>query len=535
MPEIKIESVLGGWSPLKYFNAPGQYRSSIGIDPDFPVDDSEVGSSGFIRPTAMSVFSGATLNSTPLWILTDPKSSTIYVYTTGGRVVSYSSSFASETNAASPTSGAGNGAAYYDNYHYFATPTQIFRYGPLNGSPALSNALIANSELLDGWNGGSDSLLTNTTYPAVRGITLPNHVMHRHVDNKLYVCDVLSDSTANTNRGAVHFIKTSKTTVEGDTDADSTYNALDLPYGMYPTTLASYGTDLVIAAIEGTNTTIKQKPAAIYFWDTTSVSFQRVIQEEFPDPLITAMLNVNGMLYVFSGNASGGCRISRLSGTYSLEEVAYLPDMLPPLQGAVDAEFNKIVFGGYTTDPEASGSVYSLGSKITGLGKTIHNIFRSTSAGSTPWVTAVKFVEHASFNSKRPIIGWKDASGQGLDKISTTYSQSNFWESPVYRIGQPFVIHSIYIPLAQAVAANMTLTPKLFFDNESTSLTCKVINSTNYPNSERFIMLTPTQTGKARGLNDFFLQLKWSGSSPLLTVKLPITIVYDLEKPKNAY
>lgn len=505
---IKIDNILGGISPAQYIAGANQYDSAIGIDPDMPLTDSSVKTSGLIRPTAMSKFSSTAVSGVPLWLLTNPKNSNVYSYNSDGEVISYSSSLGSETVVGTPTSGAGNGAEYYDNYLYFATPTDISRYGPLNGSPSLANTYWSSTL--------GKTALTNTTYPSINGVTLPNHPMKYHTGrNRLYFGDVVSG------KGVIHYIATTKTTVEGDTNNGSTYNALDLRYGYYPTCIEVVDTDLVIGSIQGTNTTIDQAKATISFWDTTSTTPTKIIEKELPDPYITAMKNVNGVLIVFTGNAQGGCRVLRFIGGYSFQEVAYFEECYPPLPGAVDHILNRVVFGGMTTYPEASASVYAIGSKNAKLSinSPIHNILKATSSGSNGWVTALKYILHGNNKIRYPIIGWKDDSGYGLDKISTTYGV-NVWRSQTFRIGQPFTIDGIRIPMTASIGSNMTITPTLYIDDLTTSSALSTINNTNYPNSEK--NATQKITG-ASGKHNFLLELRWTGSA-LCMPSLPITI-----------
>lgn len=504
---ITIQSILGGEQSTEMFGRSGEFLQSFGIDPDFPKDDFSIQTSGVLRPTAMAKFSGSTVTGVPHWILTNPKTNTIYVYANDGKVHSVSSSLAMNADVATLATSSGNGAAYYDNYVYFATNTTVARYGPLNGSPAMTTSFWVTTL--------SKSALTDTTYPSLRGIEIPNHPMHKHSDGILYFGDVVSG------QGVLHSIKTVKTTVEGDTDDSSTFNILDFPFGYYPTAIETYGSDLAVALIEGTDTTIKQRRAKVTFWDTSSASFSKIIDVEFPDPLITAMKNVNGILYVWSGNASGGVRVSRFVGGYTFEELAYFEEGVPPFQGAVDAEMGKIVWGSYITEPENFAVVKSIGSKIAGLGMPVFTPFKASSATTTNQiVTAVKFVEHANNSRLRPIIGWSDNAAKGLDSITTTYTTSR-WDSTVFRVGQPFRVNKIRIPLAQAVAANMTLVPTIYIDEASSSVVLPTINTTNYPNSERNAVVVPT--ANTEGAHSFYLSLRWTGTA-LLTVTLPITI-----------
>lgn len=524
---ITIDTVSGGISQSQYFAGKAQYGSGLAIDPDMPIDETSVRSSGFLRPTSMAKFSGTEVTGVPLWFVTNPKTTNTYLYANDGKVHTIDSTLAMGTalnSGTALTSSSGNGAEYYDNYLYLAKNTDIARYGPLDGSPSLSQVYWGTTLSL--------SALTNTTYPAIRGVTMPNHPMLNDIESgNLYIADVIGTTTANINKGALHKIRTTKTTVEGDTNdtADpATYNVIDFTWGYYPSCLASYGGDLAIGLFEGTSTTIKQRNAKVAFWDKSSAQVTQYV--ELPDPLITAMKMVNGNLYVFSGNASGGCRVVKFSGGYTFTEVYYDEDGTPPLAGAVDNLLYKVLWGSSTTDPSTAGAVKSLGSKRNGFmnSNAMHVPYKASSSGTTPTVTALKFVEHASFLKPQPIIGWTDDSGKGLDKASTTYGTATF-QSEVFRVGVPFEIVSLTIPLAQATASNQTIMPTLYFDDGSSNDVLTVINSTNYP-STRHVKLEPTGSG---GQNNFFLELAWSGTA-LATVALPIIIDIETLEDRTA-
>jgi len=154
LKELQINSILDGQSNTQYFSSENSYLTSIAIDPDMPIG-SDTKASGCIVPVVYEEFSGANITGYPKWILTNIKNSLVYVYNSDGKVVSYTSALASETLVGTPTNGAGNGAVYYNNYLYFATPTDISRYGPLNGSPSLTNTV---------WTGATLGSLTDFPY-----------------------------------------------------------------------------------------------------------------------------------------------------------------------------------------------------------------------------------------------------------------------------------------------------------------------------------------------------------------------------------
>jgi len=139
-------------------------------------------------------------------------------------------------------------------------------------------------------------------------------------------------------------------------------------------------------------------------------------------------------------------------------------------------------------------------SVITAVGKVIQN------------VTLPQFV-----------FGGINASAQRIQKITTTYSNHN-WRSSVYRFDRPFDITKISFAVYPAIAANMTIIPVLYFDDENNSSIGTTINSTNYSNSEQEISLYPGNFAhKVRGEHDFFLEFQFTGTA-LATIGLPVRI-----------
>ena len=195
---ITISNILDGFSQTKYLSSEGSFDSSIGIDPDYPLTSSDTKTSGVIVPTQYADFSSTGLSVAAMWLITNPKDTNLYIYATDGELISYSSALTSgsETVIGTPTSGAGNGAVYYNNFLYLMTPTDVSRYGPLDGTPALTNTVWTGSTL------GSQRALVNTTYPTLRSVAIPNHSGHVHGDNALYFGDFVAG------KGVIHKIKT---------------------------------------------------------------------------------------------------------------------------------------------------------------------------------------------------------------------------------------------------------------------------------------------------------------------------------------
>lgn len=525
---IRFDNIFGGHTQYQYGARPGQYLKGVGIDPDLPISDA-VGdrlTSGAIRPSAYAKFSGSEVSSNPIAIITTPKTSNIYVITAGGKLISYTSAFGSETLIGTVTGSNAEGAFYYNNYIYItgtgASKNDISRYGPLDNSPAITNAW---------WSGLSLTALTNNTYPSLRGGgTIPQHWGHVHTDNFAYFCDFKDG------QGFISAIKTSKTTNEGDTNNGSQYNVLDLPFGYYPVDIESYGTDLAIAAFQTTDGTITQGKAAIFLWDTVSDSFYE--QVPLLDPLVTALLNNNGRLTVFSGSistgadVSNGYRISVVTGPQSVQEVMYSNEGCSPIQGAVAAIGNKLMWGTFqqvrtttAASPTYYASVMALGSKDASIPSGLHGIVKATATGTAAdgLVTAIANVQNSSFSYPKLAVGWRDATSFGVDSQSTTYGTS-ILQLPKVVIGKKFKINQIRMNLPVAVAANMTITPAIIKDDFSSSDTTglTVINSTNYASSERHILYYP----EIHCDHDFLLQLTISGTvlSPIL---LPIDVLIE--------
>jgi hypothetical protein len=452
----------------------------------------------------------------------NPKDSNLYVYDANGSAYTVNAAFTTVTalsDGGSLSNSLGNGAEYYDNYIYFAKNTTIARYGPLSSGPSLNGDYWVTTLSL--------TALGNTTYPTSykNNLLYPNHVMKRHSNGRLYIADVVG------NTGTIHFIRTTKTTVEGDTNDSSDYDVVHVGYGLWPTAMESFNEELVIAFYEGNNSSLKQPRAKLAFWDTTSTNVNKFIWVEYPDQIITALKNVNGVLYAVSGNVNAkGFRITRFLGGYTFEEVWYSETGEPCMPGAVDGILNQFLVGNNTTVPESDGCVYSYGLQKGAIGQGMFTPIRATGGNASTTVTSVLVADNNEFAFLSPIVGWTQAGegstgvSHGLDKQGTTYSNANqVWWSQMYRIGGRFRITRIRIPFAQALTTNMTLTPKIYIDDNITSTTLTTINSTNYP-SARFVTIRPDAL---YGENNFWLELKWTGSA-LVTVGLPIEIDFEV-------
>jgi hypothetical protein len=518
--ELKVNSIFDGNQPAQYFGTEGSFLSSIAIDPDYPISSSGVKASGFAVPIGYADFTSTNLNSTPVAIINTPKTTLTYVILANGKLLSYDSALTNEALLGTVAGGAASGGFYYNNYVYILTPTDVSRWGPLNGVAALTDNVWTGATL------GSLTALTNTTYPTLRSVSLPNHWGHVHGNNCAYFTDFVNG------QGLIHMISTKKVTAEGDTNGTtvpSAYNVLDLPIGFYPTDIASANTNLLIIGISGTDTTINQGQASYVLWDPTDTVSFFFGPEPLPDVMATAAYNKDGTIFIFTGNTQSGTRVSEFAGN-SVKPLLTLEDSLPPFPGAVDAVGERVVWGGFTTNPNANACVYAWGSKDPRLPTGLHNILKTSSAGSNPIVTALKHVLQSSYKQPQFAVGWHDGSDNGIDKYSSSATLASNIRF-MFNIGKKFQITSIRIPLAGAVDSNTTITPKVYLDDLSSSKTLTVINNTNNPSARKAIY-KGAELKDYEGENNFVLEINWTGTTPL-PVALPIRIKVEIKEDEK--
>ena len=521
-PEVlkfTFDSIENGVVSTFYEQTAGTYSNGIGIDPDSSVDGgtSNPKKSGFITPVAYQKFSSSISGKT-MAIMTNPKNEKVYTMNTGGALWSYSNTLGSETSVGTCAGTVCGGAAYYNNYLYFmgtgASANDVSRYGPLDGSPSLTNGVWTGATL------GSQTALGSTITQVPRQMRLPGHWGYVHSDGALYFCDYTNG------QGLINKIKTTKGTAEGDTNDGSAYNVLDLPFGYFPTCITSYGTDLVISAIQGQSTVLNQGKSALFFWDTFSDSFYNKV--DISDPLLTCVFNNNNVLYAFAGNSTSGFRVLQYLGGKSMQSLYYFEDGMSPYPGAVDSFGDRLSFGSFTTYPENSASVWSIGSKDGRLPKALHNSVRTTSTGANPMVTALKYFGQASNITPPLIAAWSDDSADGIDKPGGTLNA--VWRSQVCTTGKKFVIRKITVPFSDVTGSSWSAVPAIYTDDlKGTIFTLDTINDTNFPNRRNVIFKNPKMdnSNPVTGSHNFIFELRYGGST-IVGVAPPIEIEVEV-------
>ena len=589
---VTYTSILKGRASRRFGASDGQFEASSGIDPDLVISGDTL-ALGAATPCAMTKFSGSNVNDKVIAIVNCPQNTNTYVVLANGRLVRYNSSLASETLIGTVAGDNAEGATYYNNYIYiFGTgkgKDDVSRYGPLDNIPSLVDGIWAGGSLtmttgiasftiglkvtggtsgatgyiigkttgpdtliLSGVEGtfvaetvtdsgsgtgstlgaftdsilGSQTKLNDTTYPYVRNSIIPNHWGWVHSDNSLYFCDFANG------QGLIHRIHTMKSTYEGeidDTDVPSAYNVLDLPFGFYPTSIASYSTSVSITAVQTINYQINQGPAALFIWNpTNTVTFDQMIT--LPDSLATAMMVRNGELHVFTGSALKGCRISTYSGGDTVQEATYIADGTPPRQGAVDIEGRRLLFGSYCLTPQESSAVYALGSESSQSNYDLQNIISvgSLLASQTQCVTAIKSITRQNSSQSNPDIivsAYNDTDGNGLYKRGATVQGK--LSLPTAIIGRKFKIDEIHVPLGSAVASGTSIQPLISYDLGDATESLTAISNTNYPSAKKVTYVNGEMP--KTGDNSFRIDFTWSGTIAT-PIAFPITVkltIYD--------
>lgn len=396
----------------------------------------------------------------------------------------------------------------------------VSRYGPLsefgNAACVLTGAW---------WGGMGKTALTDTSYPGIQNMELPNHWGFVHSDDSLYFVDFKDGY------GMVHRIHTKKTTYEGDTDdtaVPSLYNALDLPDDFYPTCIGPYGNSVAILGIRSAATGLNQGSSSLILWNPTDTeTFDQIV--DIPDPVATAMVSKEGFLHVFSGPFSGGCRVSVYSGGDTMTEIEYIDDAIVPFPGAVEVRGERLLFGSRCYRPKETACVFSLKSRVSGT-RDVQNIATvgSQSSAKSAKCTAIRIVSQTStlVNLQMAIASSDTTSGYAGYKYGTGTLQSEI-EFPPVTVASSFRINRVRIPLATAVAANTAIVPTLWFD-DITSKALPTINFANYPNKKAVNYKSQQVGTETEGTNTFRLSLAWTGTEQT-PVMFPIDFWLDVD------
>lgn len=405
-------------------------------------DSGDVRTAGFIRPVNYATFSSTEIDAAPIAIINEPHSNMTWVVLTNGKIRAYTTALASASAASigQVTGSSASGAFYYNNYIYITGTgtsfTDVSRVGPLNTLPydAQSGNFTAGLVVTGGTSGATGKIISDVDAGATGTLTLEgisgifqdnetitdtstgsatvnrsyasliangvwtgatlgsltaltnwkppqtsfstnylNHYGFAHVDGAAYFLDFKQGL------GYIHKIQTTRTTDEGDTNNGSTYGSVSgftLPRNNYPIAASSYGTDIVVASTKNFDGTINQGGALLSFWNAADDLFYRHVK--LPDPICTCLIYANGVLYGLSGSLSGGYRLFRYVGGDMVETLKVIEDGNLPMQGAITAFGNRVVWAADTTTPYTSSGLYAYGSKSDLFVRGLHNIVQGS-------------------------------------------------------------------------------------------------------------------------------------------------------------
>lgn len=520
--QVKIDSILGGRSPIWHYGGRSQFLHSIAIDPELP-SGSLIKGSGVIMPTRMqnAIGTSGLGSAAPMWISSAQTTTGIFVYANSGSVytltgltiVADQEGGFDKAKTTGSDLGTGNGMVYYNDYMYFSTQDDISRMGRLSTTaPVFTNNYWVSTL-------GQTSLSSSVAYPSTRSVTYPSHVLHVHNDGNVYIADYADG------HGRIHRFRTDNT----GANPGQEYNVLTLPPGMMPTDFESYGTDLAILAIPEASYASGSIPrpgnSAMYLWDTVQSRFYRAVP--IREVLATCLLSKNGQLYVVAGNLDTRVILLKYLGGESFETLIDLKEGTPPPAGAADVVGNMLMFGVYGTEASTFAGVMSHGYRSGGLpGGAVNNIARITDVTNTlPIVSALKAIQSGT-SGNYPLVGWRTdtSAAYGLDRYGGSGSYASVFRSEVFNIGQDFRIRRIRIPLTVAVTSGITIIPKIYLDDEVSSAELRTINTTNYASSERIIDM---QDVDVRGYSNFYIEFQFTGTTEVGIVP-PVLIDLDI-------
>lgn len=194
-----------------------------------------------------------------------------------------------------------------------------------------------------------------------------------------------------------------------------------------------------------------------------------------------------------------------------------------PMAGAIDSYSTRMVWGSSITSPGVAGVVIAMGYKHPRLPQNaIHNIVKTTSAGTIPVVSAVRYVQQASGVLPRLVVGWHDQSASGIDKLNSGASSGSLMRWFV-NFGGKYRLNKVTIMLSAPVDVNTTITPNFYTDDLAATKNLTVINSTNYPDSQRTIEISPEVSGDHNGI----FELDFTNNTTALSVLLPIVLEWE--------
>jgi len=321
----------------------------------------------------------------------------------------------------------GKGIIFWKDYVITCGTVQMAAYGPISGSP---------SWVITGWTPDSLALTTAEAHKMVIG---PNDILY--IANQRYIASLKED-----------------TNFDPTSTGSYTFNnqALDLSENFEITTMDFLGDLLNACAYLPPSSGLGDlKSAQIFPWDTISDSFTTPAQLRSAKK-ITSCLTDGGLMYFTVEGEEGGLyafngREVGLLRRFLFMTVATGEDV-KMTSGGIMLMRDKLFFGlgNSSTNGTYSCGVYSYNIKT---GRVL--LENTISTGSDGTSSIVKISALLATSGNNYLIGWRDASTYGIDKVSgatraTSYAAS--FECPFFRVAikkEPFTFRRIEIELAR--------------------------------------------------------------------------------------
>jgi hypothetical protein len=439
----------------------------------------------FDEPTQISIMpqsvkvSGTTVTDLVKWAVSGaPYDSNIYFYSENGKLYVQNGS-GTWSLLRSVSNSHGQGLEMFQDYLYYATDTDVGRYGPLDGSPTFNDTWGSTTGVLSEGGAGTINNTSTTKFAPLKvftgGMAFGNGNQLSWWDGSVFVTDMLTF----------------------------------LP-GVNVRALEITDQYLVIGVWRGTSVTSNEF-GRLYFWDGASVTFNQFVN--IPQGGCMALLNYKNRILTFAG--SNGQLLMNYSPFSNVQNIPNLGigNSVEIYPGAVTnwRGLAQLGVAGSTDSSTVYQGVYTFGSK-TQLYPEVLNYSFSISTSTTQG-TGVK-IGCLYGQGNDLYIGWKDGSNYGVDKVtnsntpfvSATY-ESLIWDNnELYKdklLKRLKVYHS---PLATGESISIGL--KI---NRAASYTSEVTNST-VGSTETKAIIAGTQ-GRFREMQ-YQITLSGSGTSP---------------------
>ena len=338
--------------------------------------------------------SGTVVTDLPKWIEHDPVNDKTYAYGDDGNFYVESAGSWSALTAASTA--AGQGLHIWNDYVYLRKTAALARYGPLSGSPTITQAWQTTSVQTENQHGPIVDFLGNLYFANGRFL--------------------------------------------GEWDGTTwTYNKLTLPIGWKIRTMAVLGEDLVMGGWQGTNIYDYEK-GYLWFWngtDTSVTSFLEVSEGAVDamavaDNILYFIAGSVGNLYVYTGQVVKMRQITNLLATDDYMEI--YPGAMTIHRGDL-----QIGVAGVTDSSDITQGVYSYGRPSKNYPRAMnidHIISTGTKGGTTLKIGSLCGVGPNEF-----YVGWEDTTAaNGIDRVSgTSPYTTGIWHSLWFDNGDPYV------------------------------------------------------------------------------------------------